>query len=1090
VRLGVIEVDLQVGQLREGERTALLQDQPLQILQMLIERSGELVTREEIKKKFWPNDTVVEFDHSINAAIRKLRRALDDSADEPRYIGTIPRRGYRLLVPVERMAVAEDSPGEAGPQAAGGVDGAMPVRPDSGALTGRTVSHYRVLDIIGGGGMGVVYRAEDLKLGRRVALKFLPEELGSDPQALERFSREARTASSLDHPNICPIFEFGEHDGRPFLVMQLLEGETLRDRLAASEGPLPLGELLDLGIQVSDGLRAAHERGIIHRDIKPANIFLTNKGVCKILDFGVAKLLEEAPGLSPANLDEERVEAPAFGPTNRDNEEMGFQPRSELHLTRTGSAMGTAGYMSPEQVRGEKLDARADLFSFGLVLYEMATGQRAFSGETAAVVHDAIVKQPAVPLSELNSELPAELEALINKALEKDRERRYQSAAQMRADLEQVRSGKQAPALKPWIWAVAAGLLAILAVTGWLYWRSRNTLKLTDKDAVVLADFDNQTGETIFDDTLKRGLSIQLEQSPFLDLVSERKVNDTLKLMGRSPGDRLTPELSREVCQRTRSKAMLTSSISGLGRQYVIGLKAVNCDTGNVLAQAQEQAAGKEAVLKALDAAAVSLRTRLGESLSSVQQYATPLEEATTPSLDALRAYSMGLKTRMTKGSHAAIPFYQRAVEIDPNFAIAYNQLAIASQNVNDFQREEEYTRKAYQLRDRASERERFAIQANYYRRVTGEMDKAAQTYELWQSRYPGDPRPVSGLGNVYSNLGNMEKYLEQARATMRLEPNSYPVYEILANAYENLNRLDEAEEVLKQAEQQHLTVPASLMDRYELAFLKGDRAEMAELAAALKKVPGLEDALFAMLGDTEAWYGRFKTAQGLGHQAVEFAERNNDKETAAFYLAMQALSRVPAGNRPEARADAAAALKLSQSRDVKATSALALALAGDVAAAKTLAAELDQAFPLNAAVQQNWLPTIEAAIALQAKQGQLAVHALEKARAVELGTVEPVAYLCPAYVRGEAYLMVGDGQAAAREFHKFIEHYGTVGSFTWGALARLGLARAYALEAQTDPSARDKARTAYQNFLTLWKDADPDIPIYKQAKAEYAKLQ
>jgi tetratricopeptide (TPR) repeat protein len=604
----------------------------------------------------------------------------------------------------------------------------------------------------------------------------------------------------------------------------------------------------------------------------------------------------------------------------------------------------------------------------------------------------------------------------------------------------------------------------------------------------VLADFDNKTGDPLFDDTLQQALSIQLEQSPFLNLLSDRKVRATMKLMNRA-GDPLNEDVGREICIRTSSKATLVGSIAASGHEYVIDLRAVSCDLGNSIAEVRERAADKQGVLTAVDTAAKQLRNKLGESLGSIDKSAMPLQEATTPSLDALRAYSMGLKTRMTKGSRAAIPFYQRAVEIDPNFAIAYHQLAVAYGNVNDFQHNEEYTRKAYQLRDRASERERFAIQASYYLGV-GELDKAAQTYELWQSRYPGDPRPVAGLGNVYSGLGNMEKYLEQARAVMRLEPNFYPVYENLANGYENLNRLDEAEEVLKQAEQRHLTVPASLMDRYELAFLKGDRAEMTELAAALKKVPGLEDPVFATLGDTEAWYGRFKTAQGFGHQAVEFAERNNDKETAAFYLATQALSRVPAGDQLEARANAAAALKLSQGRDVKAISALALAQAGDVATAKTLAAELDKAFPLSTAVQENWLPTIEAAIALQAKQGQRAVHALEKTSAVELGTVEPVAYLCPAYVRGEAYLMLGDGPAAAKEFHKFIEHYGTVSFFTWGALARLGLARAYALEAQTDPAARDKARTAYQNFLTLWKDADPDIPIYQQAKAEYAKLR
>jgi len=450
VRFGAFELDLKSGALRTGDQKALLQEQPLQILRILVERGGEIVTREEIRKKLWPNDTIVEFDHSINAAIKNLRRALGDSANEPQYIETFARRGYRLMVPVEWVEATRDD-GDALAQAESR-------RPEPGALTGRTVSHYRVLDIIGGGGMGVVYRAEDLKLGRQVALKFLPEELGSDPQTLERFSREARAASSLDHPNICPIHEFGEHEGRPFIVMQLLQGQTLRDRLATAaeeHAALPLEELLDIGIQVSDGLQAAHEKGIIHRDIKPANIFITSKGVAKILDFGLAKLLEEAPLFSPGN--EEQVEAPDFSPANRGEREIGFQPRpglkpgseeeserraearlfhppatpAEATLTRTGAAMGTAGYMSPEQVRGERLDARTDLFSFGLVLYEMATGQRAFSGETAAVVHDAILNAAPIPVRELNTTLPTELVTAIDKALEKDRERRYQTAADL-----------------------------------------------------------------------------------------------------------------------------------------------------------------------------------------------------------------------------------------------------------------------------------------------------------------------------------------------------------------------------------------------------------------------------------------------------------------------------------------------------------------------------------------------------------------------------------------------------------------------------------------------------------------------------------
>jgi DNA-binding winged helix-turn-helix (wHTH) protein/tetratricopeptide (TPR) repeat protein len=784
VRLGVFEVDLRAGELRQDEGAVLvLPDQPLQILRILIEADGEIVSRDEIRQRLWPDDTIVEFDHSINNAIKKLRRALVDSGDEPHYIGTIAKRGYRLLVPVERIGTEEDGPAE---------------------------------------------------------------------------------------PN------------------------------------------------------------------QPA---------------------------------------------------------------------GPSAPSAADSARDDTLETHA--------------------------------------------------------------------------------SEKRSTA---WKWLATGAVIVCAVVVGAvLYWRAHRAPKLTERDTIVLADFDNKTGDPVFDDSLQQALSIQLGQSPFLNVLSDRKVRATLKQMNRA-AEPLSEKVGREICVRTNSKATLVGSIATSGHEYVIDLRAVNCDLGNTIADVRERAADKQNVLPAMDRAAKQLRNKLGESLGSIDKYAMPLQEATTPSLDALRAYSMGLKTRMTKGSRAAIPFYQRAVEIDPNFAIAYNQLAVVYKNINDFDRMEECARKAYQLRDRTSERERLAIQASYYKGVTGELDKAAQTYELWLARYPGDPTPVGGLANVYSALGDMEKYLEQARELMRLDPNTYAVYEILATAYENLNRLDEAEGVLKQAEQQHLGGPALLMDRYELAFLKGDRAEMTELAASLKKVPGLEDPLFATLGDTEAWYGRFKNARELGHQAVEFAERNNDQETAAFYLAGQALSRAPAGNGLEARANAAAALKLSQGLNTKATSALALAQAGDVTAAKTLAAELDKAYPLSTAVQEYWLPTIEAAIALQAKQGQRAVHVLEKTRAMELGTVGP--YLSPAYVRGEAYLMVGDGQAAAREFHKFIEHYGTVGFFTWGALARLGLARAYALEAKTDSSARDKARTAYQNFLTLWRDADPDIPIYKQAKAEYAKLQ
>jgi len=612
VRLGVFELDLRTGELRAGAQNTVLQEQPLQILRLLVEREGELVNREEIRRKLWPNDTIVEFDHSINAAIKNLRRALGDSAEEPRYIETLARRGYRLLVPVEWIAV-EDSLHEVGAQVADREGAAVQLQPESAVLTGRTVSHYRVLDIIGGGGMGVVYRAEDLKLGRRVALKFLPEELGSDAQALERFRREARAASSLEHPNICPIYEFGERDGRAFMVMQLLEGQTLRDCLAAADGkPLPLAQLLDIAIQVSDGLRAAHEKGIIHRDIKPANIFLTTAGGCKILDFGLVQLLEGETEEDGAVWREASALAPPFD-------------ARAVHLTHTGVAMGTAGYMSPEQVRGEKLDARSDLFSLGLVLYEMATGQRTFSGNTAALVHDAIVSHAPVRARELNPKLSPRLEAVINKALEKDRDQRYQSAATMRADLELLKGGKHSSTRQIWKWFAVAVLLVALGVSGWMYRRRDSFPKLSDKDTAVLADFSNSTGDSLFDGTLRQALGIHLEQSPFLNLVSEQKISDTLIMMQRPANERLTHDVSREICPRNNSKALISGSIAPIGEHFMVAARAVDCHSGETLASAEAEAQSRNQVLKALEEVGNELRVRLGESLPSVDKFNQPL---------------------------------------------------------------------------------------------------------------------------------------------------------------------------------------------------------------------------------------------------------------------------------------------------------------------------------------------------------------------------------------------------------------------------------------------------------------------------------
>jgi len=641
---------------------------------------------------------------------------------------------------------------------------------------------------------------------------------------------------------------------------------------------------------------------------------------------------------------------------------------------------------------------------------------------------------------------------------------------------------------KGWRFAIPVVLGAAL-IAGGLYYRSyyllQQTRPLTDKDTIVLSDFTNTTGDSVFDDTLKQGLSVQLEQSPFLDMISERKVNQTLKLMGRPGGDRLTPEVTREVCLRTGSKAMLTGSIAGLGSQFVIGLKAVNCNTGDVLAEAQEQASGKEAVLKALDNAAVSLRSKLGESLSSLQKYATPVEEATTPSLEALKVYSLGRQTHYAKGDTAALPFYQRAVELDPNFARAYVSMSGAYSDLNEMSRAAENARKAYGLREKVSERERFSIEANYYLTATGELEKAARAYELWQQTYPRDELPYINLGFISASLGNWEKSLEEAREALRLEPNNATNYLNLGNAYTSLNRLDEAEALYKQAEARKLESETLLSNRYQIAFVKGDTAQMARSAAAAMGKPGTEDLLLAAQADTEAWYGKFKNARELTRRAMESAQHNDAKEAAAAYLAAAALREVE-GNKKQALADAAAAVTLAPNRDVRAMAALALALAGDTAGAEKLAAELDKAFPLDTLVQRYWQPTIRAAAALQRKDPNRAVELLNLASTVELGQpTNLTVVLCPVYLRGEAYLMLGDGDRAAVEFQKFIDHYGLALNFPWGALARLGLARAYAMR-----GSRVKAGAAYQEFFTLWKDADPDIPILKKAKAEYAKLQ
>jgi serine/threonine protein kinase/Flp pilus assembly protein TadD len=936
-------------------------------------------------------------------------------------------------------------------------------------VTDRTISHYRVLEELGSGGMGVVYRAEDTRLGRAVALKFLPPHLVTQPASLQRFAQEARVTSALNHPHICTIYDIGEHDGRPFIVMELLEGTTLRDVIAGQ--PLPLRRTIELAIQIADALEAAHARAILHRDIKPANVFVGLRDHVKVLDFGIAKLV--------------RAQAAAVGSVGDD-----VTPSDpQLGITAPGVLPGTLAYMSPEQARGEPLDVRSDLFSFGSVLYEMATGQHAFPGVVHGVVVDALLNRDPVPAAELNASLldSPELLSIMEKALEKDRDLRYQSASDVLADLRRIkrrldsgpvarprtlpRSGRRA--------LVAGGIAIVILGAGALAVRQyRGAVR--SRDSVVLAEFVNRTGDPLFDHTLRQGLAVQLSQSPYLSIVPDERLRETLRLMGQPADAGLTQAVALEICRRQGVKAMIEGSIATLGQAYVVALQSTQCDTGEPIAREQEQVPNKEAVLQVVGSLASKMRNTLGESLASIQRYDAPLEQSTTPSLEALRAYTMGQRRRTTGEEIEAIPFFLRAIELDPNFAQAYTSLSSTYSNLGENERAREYAMLAYQHREHVSERERLYVPYQYHDVVTGNQLLAMQTLAMWKEAFPRAFQPVNSL--AYSNnwLGRFERAIPEAEEAIRRNPGHGFPYSNLAAAYRGLGRYDDARRIADRAVRLEVeTVPTRRL-LYEVAVIQGDDARARQQLEWAQGKPREFDMIEAQ-AVVAAYRGQLREARRLINDAIQRAELAGLAEVATAYRARASWREWVLGNTERARNIGHAMLSRSASEDVRLVVALTLALTGSASQARRIADSVAAANPQHTVIQAISVPLVRAGIALSEQRPADALYYLQTTAPYELGFA---AALAPLYLRGQAYLMNGDALKATTEFQRLLDRRGTDPFSPFHAVAPLHLARARV--AAGDVAG---ARRAYERFFETWKDADADVPVLVQARDEYGRL-